>query len=116
MTRKRGGCEAVGIAPEGAPGAISIPAEVVERFINSQEVRARYGGISDMTLWRWQRDRRIAFPRPVKLGANGWNFWWLPDICAWERTRATLSPQPVKRLPPPGRGRSDDEPQPPAAA
>jgi predicted DNA-binding transcriptional regulator AlpA len=57
-----------------------------ERYVGVAEVR-RIIPISDMTRWRWMNDPAIAFPRPVKLGANGRNFWWLPAIREWQRRR-----------------------------
>jgi predicted DNA-binding transcriptional regulator AlpA len=53
---------------------------------------------SDMTIWRWQRDSEIAFPVPVKLGDNGRNYWWLPDVRAWMRRREERQPQAVRHL------------------
>ena len=34
-------------------------------YLTAPQVRARYGGISDMTLWRWLADPKLSFPRPV---------------------------------------------------
>ena len=42
-----------------------VPASVVKR---------ENGGISDMTIWRWQRDPRIQFP-PPDLVLNGRRYW-----------------------------------------
>jgi predicted DNA-binding transcriptional regulator AlpA len=70
-----------------ARAAISAdPAAAEERYINREQLRELIPA-SDMTLWRWQRDTHIAFPLPVKLGANGRNYWWLPRIHAWLRRR-----------------------------
>jgi predicted DNA-binding transcriptional regulator AlpA len=57
-----------------------------DRYINRKQLRALITA-SDMTLWRWQRNPNIAFPAPVKLGADGRNYWWLPTVRAWMRTR-----------------------------
>jgi predicted DNA-binding transcriptional regulator AlpA len=62
------------------------PAGAEERYINREQLRELIPA-SDMTLWRWQKDPEIAFPAPVKLGANGRNFWWLPTIRTWLRSR-----------------------------
>jgi predicted DNA-binding transcriptional regulator AlpA len=62
------------------------PAAAENRYINRGQLRELIPA-SDMTLWRWQKDPEIAFPKPVKLGANGRNFWWLPTIRAWLRRR-----------------------------
>jgi predicted DNA-binding transcriptional regulator AlpA len=52
-----------------------------QRYISRRELR-RLIPVSDMTIWRWQRDSLIRFPAPIKLG-NGRNFWWLPAIRQW---------------------------------
>jgi predicted DNA-binding transcriptional regulator AlpA len=57
-----------------------------QRYLSRRELRKLFP-VSDMTIWRWQRDPHVAFPRPVKLGRNGRNFWWLPAILDWERRR-----------------------------
>jgi predicted DNA-binding transcriptional regulator AlpA len=61
-----------------------------ERYLNREQLRVLIPA-SDMTLWRWQRDPDIAFPAPVKLGADGRNYWWLPTIRAWIRQREERS-------------------------
>ena len=61
-----------------------------ERYINREQLRLLIPA-SDMTLWRWQRDPKIAFPAPVKLGADGRNYWWLPKVRAWMRQREERS-------------------------
>ena len=57
-----------------------------KRYISRRELRAHFP-VSDMTIWRWMHDPEVAFPRPHKLGRNGRNFWWLPEILEWERSR-----------------------------
>lgn len=57
--------------------------EVVYR--NAAQVRARYSGVSDMSLWRWLHDEELGFPQPIRI--NGRRFWREQDLIAWERTR-----------------------------
>jgi predicted DNA-binding transcriptional regulator AlpA len=67
--------------------AVAAPPPVPEdRYINRAQLRTLIPA-SDMTLWRWQRNPKVAFPAPVKLGADGRNYWWLPTVRAWMRTR-----------------------------
>jgi predicted DNA-binding transcriptional regulator AlpA len=61
-----------------------------DRFIDSGAVSRRYNNASAMTIWRWQKDPAIEFPKPVKLG-NRANFWWLPDLIEWDRQRRSAS-------------------------
>lgn len=55
-------------------------------FLTAAQVRARYGGISDMSLWRWLHDPDLAFPRPLRV--NRRRFWKLVELEAWERRQA----------------------------
>lgn len=52
----------------------------------SARVRQRYN-ISDMTLWRWERDPKLAFPQPLRI--NGRRYWRRADIEAFELRQAT---------------------------
>lgn len=54
--------------------------------------------VSDMTIWRWTADSKIGFPEPVKLGADGRNFWWLPAVHDFLRRRSQRPPR--RRNPP----------------
>jgi len=64
----------------------SLPPEGSAVYINIDQLRIIFPA-SDMTYWRWQNDPRVNFPAPVKLGASGRNYWWLPDLAAWRRAR-----------------------------
>ena len=63
-----------------------------ERYVDTAFVREFLGGVSDMTLWRWEREHD--FPSPIKLGGGGRNSWWLPDVVDWARARAARDNQP----------------------
>ena len=55
-----------------------------DKMLTAAQVRARYGNISDMGLWRWLRSSSVAFPQPaVKI--NGRRLWRLSDLQAWDR-------------------------------
>ena len=62
----------------GDAGA-AISAE--EIYLNASKVRQRYG-ISDMALWRWIEDEKVAFPKP--LGIGGRRYWRLSELNAFE--------------------------------
>jgi predicted DNA-binding transcriptional regulator AlpA len=55
-------------------------------FLSARSVRARYDDISDMTVYRWLRDPRVAFPAPVHIGRR--RYWKVADLIAWEQARA----------------------------
>lgn len=58
-----------------------------ETWLNSRQVRQRYGDTSDMSIWRWLRDDRLKFPKPMYI--NGRRFWKLSDLQAFDLSRKT---------------------------
>jgi predicted DNA-binding transcriptional regulator AlpA len=63
-----------------------ISADVTVTYLNAAQVRTRYGGVSDMALWRWLHDEKLGFPQPIRI--NGRRFWKASDLIDWERRRA----------------------------
>lgn len=61
-------------------------------FLSRPHVQARYG-ISAVTLWRWERDPRLAFPAAV-LVHRRW-FYRVADLERWERARVRSRLQEV---------------------
>ncbi|WP_210161013.1 helix-turn-helix transcriptional regulator [Microvirga lotononidis] len=57
-----------------------------KQYIVRRNLRARFGNISEMTLWRWERDKKLSFPRAIAI--NGRKYYDLAEIEEWERTRA----------------------------
>jgi len=60
-----------------------------KRHITSKALRERYGNISEMTLWRWERDPNLGLPKPQVI--NKRKYYDLDEIEAWERKRAAGS-------------------------
>ena len=59
------------------------------RIIRWHELKERIGGVSHVTVWRWERDGQ--FPKRVRLGGN--NAGWLePEIEQWIEQRAAERP------------------------
>ena len=54
-------------------------------YIIAAKLRARFGNISDMTLWRWLHDPALNFPQPIWI--NGRRYWRESEILAWEQSR-----------------------------
>ncbi|QQO14951.1 hypothetical protein JJB99_01795 [Bradyrhizobium diazoefficiens] len=54
-----------------------------ELYLKSAQVRARYGGASDMWIIRRMRDD--GFPEPAYFG--GQRFWRERDLVMWEKQR-----------------------------
>ena len=79
------------LAQDPTRPASSISAdEADEVFLPAPKVTARYGGVSDMTLYRWLRDPRMEFPAPHYFGR--YRFWKLSDLVSWEIKRAAARP------------------------
>lgn len=62
--------------------ATSVP---VKTFLTSKKVLNCYD-ISQMTLYRWTRDHRLNFPKPIWV--NRRKYYDLAEIEAWERKRS----------------------------
>ncbi len=59
-----------------------------DTLLPTLQVRARYGGCSDMWIWRRLKDDPD-FPRPIYISKR--RFWRLGDLVAWERALACRS-------------------------
>jgi predicted DNA-binding transcriptional regulator AlpA len=58
-------------------------------YLNASQVRRRYGGMSDMALWRWLHDEKLGFPQPLRI--NRRRFWKERDLIEWEKIRHRCS-------------------------
>lgn len=54
-------------------------------LVRSDTVKTFFGGISDMTLWRWMQNRD--FPAPKKIA--GRNYWDSSEVEQWRTDHAT---------------------------
>ena len=59
-------------------------------FLTAPQVRQRFGGITNMTLWRWARDARVGFPHPVVI--NGRRYYRESEIEAFEARKVAETP------------------------
>jgi predicted DNA-binding transcriptional regulator AlpA len=66
-----------------------------DRLIGANEVRARLGGISDMTLWRWIDDQAVQFPKPVYVRRR--RFWNDRELQAWIERQPIAVPAPQEK-------------------
>jgi len=62
---------------------MSNPSATSRRWLNSQQIRARYSW-STTTLWDHVRSKR--FPAPIKLTPHR-NYWSEQAVLDWERER-----------------------------
>jgi len=72
------------------------------KYITRKRLRERYGDISEMTLWRWEHDKKLGLPDA--LGINPRKYYDLDAIEAWERRRAAVAivPDEPSAICPPG--------------
>ncbi|TXN00565.1 transcriptional regulator [Methylobacterium sp. WL64] len=55
-------------------------------YLTSRQVRERYGNCSDMMIWRWLKDERLGFPRPLMICSR--RYWKEADLQAFEARQA----------------------------
>ena len=67
------------------PAALPMGANAGDVLLTSVQVRGMVGGVSDMCIWRWIRDERVLFPKPMKM--NKRNYWRQEDIKQWLANR-----------------------------
>ena len=73
-----------------------IPNGTSGQFLTGPRVQERYG-VSQMTIWRWERDQKLGFPQPTRIARH--KYWKLTDLEAWERAQATNSATTIKTKP-----------------
>jgi hypothetical protein len=56
------------------------------RLIPDRDVRTRYGGISEMTLWRWDHNSQLEFPKAIWI--NGRKYRDERELDAFDAARA----------------------------
>jgi len=54
------------------------------QYLTAPQICQRYN-ISDMTLWRWLQDTKLAFPQPA-LRIRDRRYWLEGDLVCWERS------------------------------
>ena len=51
------------------------------RLIGAADVRAMFGDVSDMTIWRWLKDVDLNFPKPIYVQRR--RFWRESELAEW---------------------------------
>lgn len=57
---------------------------VGDGYLSIQKVMKRFG-VSKMTIWRWEHDAAMDFPKSVKFGF--YRYWSKAELAAWEAER-----------------------------
>ena len=60
-----------------------------KKYITQKRLKARYADVSDMTIWRWEHNATLGFPKAINI--NGRKYFLLEEVEAWERKRASPS-------------------------
>ncbi|MBE9636540.1 helix-turn-helix transcriptional regulator [Salipiger mangrovisoli] len=56
-------------------------------LITANDVCARLGGVTKMTLWRYLNDEEMAFPKPIYIRTR--RYWKEADLAEWIEGCAT---------------------------
>lgn len=54
---------------------------MANKVITAAALRETLGGVSDMTIWRWQKSAELGFPHPIKI--QGRRYWREADVLDW---------------------------------
>jgi predicted DNA-binding transcriptional regulator AlpA len=60
-----------------------------KRLLRANEVCARYGGITTMTLWRWIHSPTLDFPKPIYISRR--QFYDADELDAFDRRQLIKS-------------------------
>jgi len=64
--------------------------------LTTTQVRQRYGGVSEMTIWRWRRDPELNFPQSKPIRKR--HYWRVSDLDAWDQQRAAATSPPTSSV------------------
>ena len=60
----------------------------MKQYLPDPRVCQRYG-ICDMTLWRWDQDQNLNFPKPIKI--RGRNYRDMSELDAFDQAQKEAS-------------------------
>ena len=71
------------------PPAVSKPAYPDDDVLLAiRPVCKRYNDAHPMTIYRWLRDPKVNFPKPIFIGGGRIRYWRLSDLVRWEDERS----------------------------
>lgn len=56
-----------------------------DRLMTAAQVRVFFGGVTDMTIYRWLKDTKLGFPKPIFINTN--RYWRASEIEAFVKAR-----------------------------
>lgn len=54
-------------------------------ILSGPDARRLCGNVSTQTWWRWQRDKSLGFPPPIRIQSRP--YWRLADLRVWLDSR-----------------------------
>jgi len=57
-----------------------------EKYLSSRELMEFVGGVSAMSIWRWENAPALNFPEPRRIGRR--KFWRQSEVAEWLDRRA----------------------------
>lgn len=64
---------------------------MIKHYLPDARVAQRYG-VHITTLFRWDRNRQLSFPKPIRI--NGRKYRSVEQLDAWDRARGVDGMQP----------------------
>ncbi|KAA9009698.1 transcriptional regulator [Histidinibacterium aquaticum] len=59
------------------------------KLLTADQVRHLFGGVSDMSLWRWTQDSTLGFPQAIYIQRR--RYWREADVLSFIERRAMAS-------------------------
>jgi predicted DNA-binding transcriptional regulator AlpA len=80
-----------------AQGEVTVKTIPISGGWMPQRTVAEFFGVSVMTLWRWERDQKMAFPRSTEI--NGRRYFPRAEILNYQppEVQQVKRPQPVRK-------------------
>ena len=91
--------ELKGSAARGIHAATGHSPERSEILLTTRQLRRRIGGVSEMTIWRYERDPKLGFPKPIRIKRR--KYWRVRDVEAFEARLGDVIEQPRGEPPSP---------------
>jgi predicted DNA-binding transcriptional regulator AlpA len=55
------------------------------RLISAVDLREMFGGVTDMTISRWLKNDKLAFPKPIRIATR--RYWYEIEMIEWVRNQ-----------------------------
>lgn len=83
------------VTPQRRQGDRGDPDAAPRQYVTGPQLLLRYG-VTSMSLLRWRKDAKIAFPPPA-MTINKRNFWLEEALVAWEKAQLPGAKERAKK-------------------